>query len=71
MEWLLYGVILVAIYSFVVWILCKINPESRIFWENIDTTDVEFPRDFAWGVATASHQIEGNNRNNWSQFEDA
>ena len=28
-----------------------------------------FPVDFMWGVATASHQIEGGNSNNWSQFE--
>ncbi len=71
MEWPLYGVILVGIYCSVVWILSKLSPEKRIFWANIDTSDVEFPRDFAWGVATASHQIEGNNRNNWSQFEDS
>lgn len=27
------------------------------------------PKDFMWGVATASHQIEGNTLNNWTQWE--
>jgi beta-glucosidase len=33
--------------------------------------DLEFPRDFMWGSATSSHQVEGNNKNNnwwiWEQ----
>jgi len=30
----------------------------------------QFPRGFLWGTATASHQVEGNNRNNnWWQWE--
>ncbi|MCK4449695.1 MAG: family 1 glycosylhydrolase, partial [Anaerolineae bacterium] len=32
-----------------------------------------FPADFKWGVATAAHQVEGNNTNNdwwaWEQQE--
>ena len=30
---------------------------------------LEFPGGFLWGAATASHQVEGNNRNNWSEWE--
>ncbi|MFH1739286.1 MAG: glycoside hydrolase family 1 protein [bacterium] len=31
---------------------------------------IEFPKDFLWGGATASHQVEGNNRNNdWWEWE--
>ncbi len=31
-----------------------------------------FPRDFLWGAATASHQVEGGNRwNDWWAFEEA
>lgn len=30
-----------------------------------------FPKDFLWGAATASHQVEGNNYNNWSEWEKA
>src|SRR5258708_34551033 len=34
-----------------------------------DTTRV-FPADFAWGVATSSHQVEGGNLNNqWAAWE--
>jgi len=30
----------------------------------------KFPRDFLWGAATSSHQVEGDNRNNdWWQWE--
>ncbi len=29
----------------------------------------EFPKDFLWGAATASHQIEGGLTNNWTQWE--
>lgn len=28
-----------------------------------------FPENFFWGAATASHQIEGNNYNDWSEWE--
>jgi beta-glucosidase len=30
---------------------------------------LEFPKDFFWGTATSSHQVEGGNTNNWSQWE--
>ena len=29
----------------------------------------EFPKDFLWGAATASHQVEGNNLNDWAVWE--
>jgi len=28
------------------------------------------PSDFLWGTATAAHQIEGGNRNDWTRFEE-
>lgn len=30
---------------------------------------IKLPKDFLWGAATSSHQVEGNNRNNWSEWE--
>ncbi len=30
-----------------------------------------FPKGFLWGAATASHQVEGDNRNDWSVWEKA
>ncbi|MDP1538509.1 MAG: family 1 glycosylhydrolase, partial [bacterium] len=30
---------------------------------------INFPENFLWGAATASHQVEGNNHNDWSEWE--
>jgi len=30
---------------------------------------LKFPDDFLWGAATAAHQVEGNNHNDWSEWE--
>ncbi len=32
---------------------------------------LRFPEDFLWGVSTASHQVEGNNSNQWDDWEAA
>ncbi|MEK7123993.1 MAG: glycoside hydrolase family 1 protein [Patescibacteria group bacterium] len=29
----------------------------------------EFPKNFYWGAATAAHQVEGNNHNDWTEWE--
>lgn len=31
----------------------------------------KFPKGFLWGAATSSHQVEGNNINNWSRWEES
>lgn len=31
--------------------------------------NLKFPDGFYWGAATSSHQVEGNNHNDWSQWE--
>jgi beta-glucosidase len=41
--------------------LCATSSES----------DLRFPEDFLWGVSTAAHQVEGNNCNQWSDWEQA
>ena len=44
-------------------------PEIRWNWEDININNIKFPPQFIWGTATASHQVEGNCLNNWSEFE--
>lgn len=29
----------------------------------------KFPKDFLWGSATSAHQVEGGNRNDWTEWE--
>jgi beta-glucosidase len=41
--------------------LCATSSESFL----------RFPEDFLWGVSTAGHQVEGNNCNQWSDWEQA
>ena len=34
-------------------------------------SQLTFPAGFFWGAATSAHQVEGNNRNDWSEWEKA
>ena len=47
--------------------------EEHRDWSTVDYSKLisgeAFPSTFMWGVATAAHQIEGGNVNNWSAFE--
>ena len=43
--------------------------ETRWDWNKINLDSITFPKSFIWGTATASHQVEGNCKNNWSEFE--
>jgi beta-glucosidase len=36
-----------------------------------DSTFLQFPQGFLWGVSTAAHQVEGGNDNQWSDWEKA
>ena len=69
MEWWYVAGLIITVYTLTILYLHIRNPEKHLNWDNIDLTDVDFPSAFAWGVATASHQIEGHNQNNWTQFE--
>ena len=36
----------------------------------MNMNEFRFPRDFLWGAATSSHQVEGDNMNNdWWEWE--
>jgi beta-glucosidase len=60
---------LLAYAALVLW-LCHRHPEPNWDWSTIDCSDLRFPPDFLWGAATAAHQVEGgNDRNNWSRWE--
>jgi beta-glucosidase len=34
------------------------------------TATFHYPRGFLWGTATAAHQVEGNNNNSWTRWEE-
>ncbi len=53
-------------------LLSSRHPEPIWDWENIDTSDISFPKNFLWGSATAAHQVDGGNtNNNWARWEDS
>lgn len=39
------------------------------FHKSHDHRPYIFPPNFLWGSATSSHQVEGNNKNDWTEFE--
>jgi len=50
--------------------LSQTYPDIEWDWDSIKTNDIHFPSNFAWGTATAAHQVEGNNtNNNWHVWE--
>ena len=44
-------------------------PEPHEDWTNVNLDDVHFPEGFHWGTATAAHQVEGHQANNWTVHE--
>lgn len=39
-------------------------------WRNVDTSTLNFPKNFLWGFGSSAHQVEGNCTNNsWSRWE--
>jgi beta-glucosidase len=69
MLWWVAGIGTITMYCVIISILSRKYPEKHIDWEQVNLEELSFPSDFSWGVATASHQIEGHNQNNWSKFE--
>ena len=64
--------IMVSLWAVTVFYLSNAHPDITWDWDSINTSDIHFPSSFAWGTATAAHQVEGNNsNNNWYQWEKA
>ncbi|MFL2982886.1 MAG: family 1 glycosylhydrolase [Candidatus Neomarinimicrobiota bacterium] len=58
------------VWGLIVFYFTQSYPDFEWDWENINTSDIHFPSNFAWGTATAAHQVEGNNtNNNWHEWE--
>ena len=50
----------------------SVSPDVHWDWDSVNTSELYFPKNFAWGTATAAHQVEGNNsNNNWYKWEHA
>ena len=65
-SWLLLGL---GGYLLIITMLHFLFPETHLDWSKVNLENIAMPEGFVWGVATASHQIEGDNNNNWTQFE--
>ena len=64
--------IIMSLWSITVFYLSNAHPDITWDWDSINASDINFPSNFAWGTATAAHQVEGNNsNNNWYQWEKA
>ena len=70
MDWWVWGLASLASYVLIIIYLSWRNPEPHSTWQQIELEQLKFPSNFNWGSATAAHQIEGNNTNNWSSFEE-
>ena len=70
MEWQVIVGYAIIVYLTIILIFHLLFPEKHLDWQSINLNEMTFPQDFTWGVATASHQIEGGNSNNWTQFEE-
>ena len=63
---------ILSLWAVTVFYLSSTHPDITWDWDSINTSDIHFPSSFAWGTATAAHQVEGNNsNNNWYQWEKA
>lgn len=69
--------LLAAFAAFVVFKLTLITyrrrkyPEPHEDWTAIELDELHFPKGFHWGTATAAHQVEGHQANNWTVHEAA
>ncbi|MFA9290334.1 MAG: glycoside hydrolase family 1 protein [Solirubrobacteraceae bacterium] len=64
--------VLVTLYILTIFYLNDKFPVRKIDYKNTNVENLNFPKDFLWGTATAAYQVEGNARNsNWTLWENA
>ena len=68
MEWASGLLLGLGGYILIVTVLHLLFQEPHLDWSKVNLENITMPEGFVWGVATASHQIEGDNNNNWTQF---
>ena len=65
-------IILCIIYLLFIFHMLFWHSELKWNWDKIDTSNMKFSNSFYWGTATASHQVEGNcKNNNWYNWENS
>ena len=70
MLWISIFFSIILIYALLLIWLNVIYPELRWDWSSLKNQKMKFPKNFIWGTATASHQVEGAcNNNNWYNWE--
>ncbi len=63
---------LVFVFSVLCFALPILNTSKILYTAGMDTLikkTLQFPKKFYWGAATSSHQVEGGNHNDWSDWE--
>ncbi|MDC2984679.1 family 1 glycosylhydrolase [Candidatus Marinimicrobia bacterium] len=63
--------VLLVILPLIFVLFCNYKyPEIHWNWKKINLEEMKFSKNFIWGTATASHQVEGGcNNNNWYNWE--
>ena len=58
-------------YGAAYWSLNSRDPLLIWNWSKIDTSKINFPKEFVWGAASAAHQVEGGHQdiNNFGRWE--